>query len=67
MEEVNNAATGKSLGDVLTIKASKDFGLFGGLLSKLLLNLEEQAEIFYRLVRRSLPIGKVTGGRLFAF
>jgi|TARA_B100000242_G_scaffold218185_1_gene159519 hypothetical protein len=65
MDQVNNATTGKSLGDVPTIKAGKDFGLFGGLLGKLPPELRRAGRDALQVARRSLPIGKVTGGRLF--
>ena len=47
LDQVNNAATvGSSFGDVPTIKASKEFGLFSGVLSKLPPELREQAETY---------------------
>ena len=65
MDQVNGATTGKSLGDVPTIKAGKNFGLFGGLLGKLPPELQRAGRDALQVARRSLPIGKVTGGRLF--
>mgnify|MGYP007000364465 len=35
IDQINGATVGKAVGDVPTIKASKDFGLFGGILGKL--------------------------------
>ena len=48
IDQVNNATVGKSRGDAPTIKASKDFGLFGGILSNCHLKLEEQEEMYYK-------------------
>ena len=47
-----------------TIKASKDFGLFGGILGKLPPELQRAGDAL-QTVKRSLPIGRITGGRLF--
>ena len=64
IDDINGATIGKAAGDVPTIKASKDFGLFSGILSKLPPELEEQVEMYYKQQEESL-IGRVTGGRLF--
>ena len=48
-----------------TIKASKDFGLFGGILSKLPPEFRRAGRDILQTTRRNLPIGRVTGGRLF--
>ena len=47
-----------------TIKKGKDFGLFGGLLSKLPPELQRAGRQVLEAGKRNLPIGRVTGGRV---
>ena len=63
--ELADATIGKSFGDVPTIKASKDFGLFGGILDKLPPELKRAGRDVLNQVKRSVPIGRATGGRVF--
>ena len=63
--ELADATIGKSFGDVPTIKASKEFGLFGGILDKLPPELKRTGRDVLNQVKRSVPIGRVTGGRVF--
>ena len=65
IDQVNGATVGQALGDVPTIKASKDFGLFGGILNKLPPEFRRAGRDILQTTRRNLPIGRVTGGRLF--
>jgi hypothetical protein len=65
IDHINGATVGKSVGDVPTIKASKDFGLFGGILNKLPPEIRRAGRDVLQTTRRNLPIGRVTGGRLF--
>ena len=65
IDQVEGATIGASFGDVPTIKASKEFGLFGGILSKLPPEFRRAGRDILQTAKRSLPIGKVTGGRLF--
>ena len=65
IDQINGATVGKSVGDVPTIKASKDFGLFSGILGKLPPELQRAGRDVLQTTRRNLPIGRVTGGRLF--
>ena len=65
IDQIDGATIGKSRGDVPTIKASKDFGLFGGLLSKLPPELRRAGRDILQTTRRNLPIGRITGGRAF--
>ena len=64
IDDINLASIGKSQGDVPTIKKGQDFGLFGGLLSKLPPELQRAGKQIIDAGRRNLPIGKVTGGRV---
>ena len=65
IDQIDGATIGKSVGDVPTIKASKDFGLFSGILGKLPPELQRAGRDVLQTTRRNLPIGRVTGGRLF--
>ena len=65
IDQVNGATIGQATGDKPTIKASKDFGLFGGILSKLPPEIRRANRDILQTTRRNLPIGRVTGGRLF--
>jgi len=65
IDQINGATVGKSVGDVPTIKASKDFGLFSGVLGKLPPEFRRAGRDVLQTARRNLPIGRVTGGRLF--
>ena len=65
IDQVEGATVGSAFGDVPTIKASKSFGLFGGLLSKLPPEFKRAGRDILQTAKRSLPIGKVTGGKLF--
>ena len=65
IDQVNGATIGQAAGDKPTIKASSDFGLFGGILSKLPPEIRRAGRDILQTTRRNLPIGRVTGGRLF--
>ena len=65
IDQVNGATVGQAIGDVPTIKASKDFGLFGGILNKLPAEFRRAGRDILSTAKRNLPIGRVTGGRLF--
>jgi len=65
IDQINGATVGKSVGDVPTIKASKDFGLFSGILGKLPPEIRRAGRDVLQTAKRNLPIGRVTGGRLF--
>ena len=65
IDQIDGATVGKALGDVPTIKASKDFGLFSGILDKLPPEIRRAGRDILQTTRRNLPIGRVTGGRLF--
>ena len=65
IDQVNGATIGQAAGDKPTIKASKDFGLFGGILSKLPPEIRRAGRDILQTTRRNLPIGRITGGRAF--
>ena len=63
--QINKATIGSSLGKVPSIVPSKDFGIFSGILNKLPAPLKRAGRDVVNQVRRSLPIGRATGGRVF--
>jgi len=63
--ELADATVGKSFGDVPTIKSAQNFGLFGGILDKLPPELKRAGRDVLNQVKRSVPIGRATGGRVF--
>ena len=65
IDQVNGATIGQASGDKPTIKASTDFGLFGGILSNLPPEIRRAGRDVLQTAKRNLPIGRVTGGRLF--
>jgi len=65
IDQVNGATVGQAIGEVPTIKASKDFGLFSGILGKLPPEFRRAGRDILQTAKRNLPIGRVTGGRLF--
>lgn len=65
LEQVNAATIGKKYGDIPTIKAAKNYGLFGGIINKLPPELRRAGRDILQTVKRNLPIGKATGGRVF--
>ena len=65
IDQVEGATVGAAFGDVPEIKAGKDFGLFGGLLSNLPPEIRRAGRDIIQTTRRNLPIGRVTGGRVF--
>ena len=64
-DQVDGATVGSAFGDVPSIKTAKDFGLFGGILNKLPPELKRAGRDVLGQVKRSLPVGRVTGGRVF--
>ena len=65
IDQVNSATVGQPMGDVPTIKAGKDFGLFGGILNRLPPEIRRAGRDVLQATKRNLPIGRVTGGRVF--
>lgn len=63
--QINKASIGSSIGKVPEIVPSKDFGIFSGILNKLPAPLKRAGRDVVNQVRRSLPIGRATGGRVF--
>ena len=65
IDQIDGATVGKKEGDIPTIKENNSFGLFGGILNKMPPELRRAGRDILQTTRRNLPIGRVTGGRLF--
>ena len=65
IDQVDGATVGQKFGDVPTIKAAKEFGLFSGILNRLPPEIRRVGRDVLQTTRRNLPIGRVTGGRVF--
>ena len=66
LDQVNNFSVGKSFGTLPNIKPSPGFGgLFGGILNRLPPELKRAGAQVVNTARRNLPIGRVTGGKVF--
>ena len=65
IDQVNGASVGSSFGEVPTIKVGKDFGLFGGILNRLPPEIRRAGRDVLQTAKRNLPIGRVTGGKVF--
>ena len=65
LEAVNGVAYGKSIPDMPNIKPAKDYGILGGILSKMPPEIRRASKRVIEKIRRDIPIGKGTGGRVF--
>ncbi|MGY8865918.1 MAG: hypothetical protein ACKVJK_09825 [Methylophagaceae bacterium] len=65
IDQVNSATVGQSFGDMPSIKPSKEFGLFGGILNRLPPEIQRAGRQVLSTAKRNLPIGRITGGRVF--
>lgn len=65
IDQIDGATVGQPFGDVPTIKPSPEFGLFGGILNRLPPEIRRAGRDVLQTTRRNLPIGRVTGGKVF--
>ena len=65
IDQIDGATIGQAFGDVPTIKASPEFGLFGGILNRLPPEIRRAGRDVLQTAKRNLPIGRVTGGKVF--
>jgi hypothetical protein len=65
LDQIGNATIGSSFGKIPEIKASNEFGLLGGILNRLPPELKRVGRDVAGTIRRSLPTGRITGGRVF--
>ena len=65
IDEVNKASYGKAYGDKPKLVPSKDFGIFSGILNRLPPEIRRAGRDVLGTIKRNIPIGKTTGGRVF--
>ena len=65
IDEVNKASYGKAYGDKPKLVPSKDFGKFSGILNRLPPEIRRAGRDVLGTIKRNIPIGKTTGGRVF--
>jgi len=66
IDQVNNFSVGKSFGTLPEIKPATGFGgLLGGVLNRLPPELKRAGRDVTDTIRRNLPIGRATGGKVF--
>jgi hypothetical protein len=66
LDQVSNFTVGKSFGTLPEIKPAAGFGgLLGGVLNRLPPELKRAGRDVTDTIRRNLPIGRATGGRVF--
>ena len=65
IDQIDGATVGQAFGEVPTIKPSPEFGLFGGILNRLPPEIRRAGRDVLQTTRRNLPIGRVTGGKVF--
>jgi hypothetical protein len=65
LDAVNGVVYGKSIPDMPNIKPAKSYGIFGGILSKMPPEIRRASKRVIEKIRRDIPIGKGTGGRVY--
>ena len=65
LDQVANAELGKAVPDMPNIKPSKNYGIFSGILNKLPPEIRRAGKSVIEKIKRDIPIGKRTGGRVF--
>ncbi len=65
LEAINSVGFGKHVPDMPNIKPAKNYGIFGGILSKMPPEIKRASKGVIEKIRRDIPIGKGTGGRVF--
>ncbi len=65
LDNLNNVAYGKHIPDMPNIKPAKNYGIFGGILGKMPPEIKRATKGVIEKIRRDIPIGKGTGGRVY--
>ena len=65
LDEINGVEYGKGVPDMPNIKPSKDYGIWGGILSKMPPDVKRASKRVIEKIKRDMPIGRGTGGRVF--
>ena len=65
LDAINGVEFGQTIPDMPNIKPAKSYGIFGGILSKMPPEIRRASKRVIEKIRRDVPIGKGTGGRVF--
>ena len=65
LDAINGVGEGKSVPDMPNIKPAKNYGIIGGILGKMPPEIRRASKQVIEKIRRDIPIGKGTGGRVF--
>ena len=65
LDAINSVGFGKHVPDMPNIKPAKNYGIFGGILGKMPPEIKRASKGVIEKIRRDIPIGKGTGGRVF--
>ena len=65
LDAINGVEFGKHIPDMPNIKPAKNYGIFGGILAKMPPEIKRATKQVVDKIKRDVPIGKGTGGRVF--
>ena len=65
LDAINDVEYGQTIPDMPNIKPAKSYGIFGGILSKMPPEIRRASKRVIEKIRRDIPIGKGTGGRVY--
>ena len=65
LDSINGVEFGKHIPDMPNIKPAKNYGIFGGILGKMPPEIKRASKQVIEKIRRDIPIGKGTGGRVY--
>ena len=65
LDSINGVEFGKHIPDMPNIKPSKNYGIIGGILGKMPPEIKRATKGVIEKIRRDVPIGKTTGGRVY--
>tara|TARA_B100002049_G_scaffold230844_1_gene208076 strand:+ start:87 stop:1052 length:966 start_codon:yes stop_codon:yes gene_type:complete len=65
LDSINGVDFGKGVPDMPNIKPAKNYGIFGGILAKMPPEIKRATKQVVDKIKRDVPIGKGTGGRVF--
>ena len=65
LDQINGVEFGKGVPDMPHIEPAKNYGIFGGVLGKMPPEIKRATKQVIDKIKRDVPIGKGTGGRVF--
>ena len=65
LDSINGVEFGKHIPDMPNIKPAKNYAIFGGILGKMPPEIKRAGKQIIDKIKRDMPIGKGTGGRVF--